>query len=137
MSARSFVDTNIWVYAHLDKAGDARCKMAWDLVTTSVGLVISTQVLAEYYVAMLRNDIKESVIQANLEQMAVACEVRAVTLVTVRKAWAIRRAMKYSYWDSQIVASALDAGCDAILTEDLQHGRRLEDALTVHNPFKG
>ena len=137
MSARSFVDTNIWVYAHLDKVGDARCKMAWDLVTTSDGLVISTQVLAEYFVAMLRNDIKESVIQANIEQMAVVCEVCAVTLATVRKAWAIRRAMRYSYWDSQMVASALDAGCNVILTEDLQDGRRIENSLSVHNPFKG
>jgi predicted nucleic acid-binding protein len=40
----------------------------------------------------------------------------------------------YSFYDSLIIASALSAGCTRLLTEDLQHGQRIE-GLTIHNPF--
>ncbi|MFN0182558.1 MAG: PIN domain-containing protein [Aquabacterium sp.] len=41
---------------------------------------------------------------------------------------------RFSFYDSLIVASALAAGCTRLLSEDLQHGQRIE-GLTVHNPF--
>ena len=40
----------------------------------------------------------------------------------------------FSFYDSLIIASALEAGCDTLLTEDLQTGRRIE-GLTIVNPF--
>ena len=39
-----------------------------------------------------------------------------------------------SVWDGLIVQAALEAGCDALLTEDLQHGRRFGN-LEIVNPF--
>ena len=42
----------------------------------------------------------------------------------------------FSFCDSLIVAAALEAGCNRLLTEDLQHGQRIE-GLRVENPFKG
>jgi predicted nucleic acid-binding protein len=41
----------------------------------------------------------------------------------------------FSWFDSLIVATALDAGCDTLYTEDLQHGQVIEGKLTVTNPF--
>jgi predicted nucleic acid-binding protein len=41
-----------------------------------------------------------------------------------------------SVYDALIVASALEAGCDRLYSEDLQHGR-VFGALTVRNPFLG
>jgi len=39
-----------------------------------------------------------------------------------------------AFWDALIVQAALDAGCDVLLTEDMQHGRRFGE-LEVRNPF--
>ena len=41
----------------------------------------------------------------------------------------------FSFWDSMIVASALEAGCTRLLTEDLQHGQVIE-GLRIENPFR-
>jgi predicted nucleic acid-binding protein len=40
-----------------------------------------------------------------------------------------------SFYDALIVAAALEAGCSRLLTEDLQHGQRIE-SLRIENPFK-
>jgi predicted nucleic acid-binding protein len=42
---------------------------------------------------------------------------------------------RYGFYDSLIVASALDAGCDRLYSEDLQDGQRIE-GLTIENPFR-
>ena len=44
------------------------------------------------------------------------------------------RAHGFRFHDALILASALDAGCDTLLTEDFQTGRRV-DGLTIVNPF--
>ncbi|MDD1621834.1 MAG: hypothetical protein LUQ11_10170 [Methylococcaceae bacterium] len=48
MSARIFADTNIWVYAHLQRADDPRCQQASEWVKR-LQLTISNQVIHEYY----------------------------------------------------------------------------------------
>jgi predicted nucleic acid-binding protein len=50
---------------------------------------------------------------------------------------AVRRSreLTLSFWDALIVEAALRGGADRLLTEDLQHGRRIGD-LTVENPLR-
>ena len=50
------------------------------------------------------------------------------------EALALSRTHGFSFYDSLIVASALEAGCDTLLTEDLQTGRRIV-GLTIVDPF--
>lgn len=47
---------------------------------------------------------------------------------------AIQSRFRYSFYDALIVAAALEAGCSRLLTEDMQHGQRIE-GLTIENPF--
>jgi len=42
---------------------------------------------------------------------------------------------RFSFYDSLIVAAALDAGCKTLYSEDLQQGQRI-DGLTIQNPFR-
>ena len=42
----------------------------------------------------------------------------------------------YSYWDSLILASALENNCPIIYTEDMQSGQIIEDSLKIINPYK-
>jgi predicted nucleic acid-binding protein len=47
----------------------------------------------------------------------------------------LRDAYSFSYWDSFIVAAALDAGCATLYSEDMQHGQKVESGLIIINPF--
>lgn len=135
MNVKGFVDTNIWIYAHLQKTGDEKGARANQFVETSNDLVISTQVLSEYYAVMLRNDADDVWIQNNLESMSRYCEVSPVALASIRSAHRIRLRYRFSYWDSLIVASALESGCTVLYSEDMQAGQEIEGCLRIDNPL--
>jgi predicted nucleic acid-binding protein len=50
------------------------------------------------------------------------------------RALALRAIYAFAFYDCLVVASALDGGCKRLLTEDLQHGQRIE-GLRIENPF--
>ena len=50
-------------------------------------------------------------------------------------AWSVQARCAFSWWDAMIVAAALQAGCDTLLSEDLQHGQVIDGGLTLVNPF--
>ena len=68
MNARIFADTNLWIYAHLQKENDPRCPKAAELVRV-LPLTISNQVIHEYYSVMLKNKAPDANIQANIKNM--------------------------------------------------------------------
>lgn len=135
MSVEPFVDTNIWVYAHLDQAYDSKGGMASALVESGRRFVISTQILNEYYAAMLRNRMDDSWIQTNVEAMIQRCDVCLITLAIIRQAQALKVRYGFSYWDSLVIASALEAGSQIFYSEDLQHGQQIDGRLHIINPF--
>ena len=132
----AFVDTNIWVYAHLKKPGDARHARALALVQGGNEPVISPQVVAEYYSVMLRNAQGDAWIQANLRAMFARTRLQPANAQTLSTALELRTRLAFSFWDCQIVAAALCAGCTTLLTEDLQHGQLIDKRLRVVNPFR-
>lgn len=136
MNVKIFVDTNIWVYAHLEAENDSKHQKANTLVEeTMQPLVISTQVLHEYYSAMLKNKMTDGWIQANIEAMINYCSVQLITLSVIRLAHRIKIRYRFSYWDSLIIASALDIGCTLLYSEDLQPNQLIEDQLKIMSPF--
>ncbi|MEK7991101.1 MAG: PIN domain-containing protein [Thiotrichaceae bacterium] len=136
MSDKIFIDTNIWVYAHLEKGNDPKWQRANALIEDEQQrYVISTQVLNEYYSAMLKNKAPDDWIQDNLEAMMQFCDVQLVTLQVVRYAYHIRNRYSFSYWDSLVISSALNAGCSTLYSEDMQHEQIIERRLQVVNPF--
>ena len=134
---RIFVDTNIWVYAHLTAPGDKRHSRALTLVEAEPGLVISPQVVAEYYNVMLRHGQSDSWIQANLRAMFARTQLQPSNAEVLSVALALRNRYGFSFWDCQIAAAAKIAGCSRLWTEDLQHEQVLDESLLVVNPFKG
>ena len=60
-----------------------------------------------------------------------------ITKKDIRKAMTIKGRYKYNYWDSLIIASALQNNCSVLYTEDLQDGQVIENALKIVNPFRG
>ena len=134
--ASAFVDTNIWVYAHLKVPGDQRHERALALVQSVAGLVISPQVVAEYYSVMLRNARADTWIQANLRAMFARTRLQPANADVLATALGLRNRYGFSFWDCQIAAAALEARCSTLLTEDLQHGQVLDKQLRVVNPLR-
>jgi predicted nucleic acid-binding protein len=97
--------------------------------------VISAQILSEYCSAMLKNRAPDALIQHNIESMIARCRVLPIDLATIRRAHDIKLRCRFSYWDSLVVAAALQGDCPILYSEDLQHGQVIDGSLRVLNPF--
>ena len=135
MSDKVFFDTNIWIYAHIQQPGEARCMTAAQLVAQTSGVVVSTQILNEYYSVALKNRAADAWIQANIEAMISRCEVLPVTVTILRSGHRLKLAHQISLWDAFVVAAALESGCSTLYSEDLQPGQVFDGRLKVVNPF--
>jgi predicted nucleic acid-binding protein len=137
MTAKAFFDTNVLIYAVAIRAGsrfDLRTKTAEEIL--SLGGVVSVQVLNEFTdVATSKFKMGWDTVEQCLEVIDALCG-RAVSLTTETHAAAINISKRYGYriYDSLILAAAMQAGCTAVYTEDMQHGQAI-DKLTIVNPF--
>ena len=132
-----FVDTNVLVYAFDDDSPDKRKTARRLLRDKADQLVLSTQVLGEFYVTVTRKLGKPLPANRAVEALDALCalSVRGLAPPLVRSAVRRSASSQVSYWDALIIESALDAGAAVLLTEDLQHGQQFE-ALRVVNPFR-
>jgi|APHig6443717497_1056834.scaffolds.fasta_scaffold417159_2 predicted nucleic acid-binding protein len=136
MNDRTLIDTNIWVYAHLEKPGDAKFEKARQIVTNPVGLVVSVQVLNEYYSVMLKNSADDDLIQANIQTILKRYEICWFSAALLQRSFTLRNRYRFSCWDSLILAAAIESNCTRLYTEDLQHGQIVE-TVQIINPFLG
>jgi predicted nucleic acid-binding protein len=130
---RTFLDTNVVVYA---TSNDPRCERAQALI--AAGGTTSVQVLNEL-VNVLRKKLKRdwgAIEKAVSDFRNVLDPVLPLTPETHDAAIALAREHSLSFYDALIVASALEANCEVLFTEDMQHGRTI-GTLTVRNPFIG
>ncbi len=127
-----FFDTNILVYAQQSgaKADKARTLLA-------AGGVLSVQVLNEFAAVARRKLGKEwgEIGDAIEDVLALVDPPVALTVALHVGARGIAHDHGFSFYDALIVAAALDAGCDTLLSEDLQDDRVL-GALRIVNPFR-
>jgi predicted nucleic acid-binding protein len=135
MTAKVFVDTNVFVYAFVTDGSDKHARARHFLEALEDDIVVSVQVMNELYVTLLKYGWGNVEIQCRLERLMTAVEVRPLDMKTVDSAWQIRNRCHFSLWDSLVVASAIEAGCRILYTEDLQSGQTIEDNLLVGNPF--
>lgn len=139
MSGRHFLDSNVCIY--LFDADQQKAEIAERLFTPSA--VVSTQVMAETS-NVLRKKFRfgaEDVEKTALFIMN-RVEVRAVTPSVFRLALKVAGRYGFSTYDSMVVAAAIDAECDTLYSEDLQHGQLIRHpdvdekfSLNVVNPF--
>lgn len=142
MKDKVFIDTNIFVYAFLDSeknADHAKHLKAVDFLKvfhSDTEVIISAQVLSEYYSALLKNKIADNEIKQSLQQLVSAIDVVSLSKKTVIDSFVIRNRFHYSYWDSLIIASALEHDCIVLYSEDMQHDQIIQEQLRIINPFK-
>jgi predicted nucleic acid-binding protein len=136
MSDRTFIDTNVLVYAD-DFADPAKRDQARQLIRQLVHErrgVLSMQVLQEYFAASTRK-LRMSALDAR-ERVAIYAQFEVVKLEPSDLFHAIdlHRRHRISIWDSLIVRAAILAGCQTIASEDLQDGFQIDNVRLV-NPF--
>ena len=137
MSARSFFDTNVLIYAD-DKSAPAKQRHALDLIAehrrARTG-VVSLQVLQEYFVTVTRKlHVDASIARRKVELLA-EFDVAAPDVVDILAAIDLHRLHGFSFWDALVLRSAKQAGCSVLFSEDLQDRRELDGVLVV-NPFR-
>lgn len=136
MNGRTFIDTNVFVYADDADAPDKQ-KVARGVIRELAADrrgVISTQVLTEYVAAGRR---RLGLSMADCRQaVLLMCRLKVVVLRPehVLAALDLSASHSLSHWDALIVKAASAAGCRRLITEDLQHGQVL-DGVTIENPF--
>ena len=132
--SRPFLDTNVLLYSLA--ASDPRQAVAVGLLTA--GGSVSVQVLNEF-ASVAHRKMKLSwpdVARALSDIRALCSPVVPLTLATHDEAINLATRDGIAFYDALIVASALGAGCDVLLTEDMQDGRVIEGRLTICNPFR-
>lgn len=137
MAAR-FVDTNVLIYAASPAPDEADKQHAALRLLDAGGLVLSVQVLQEFYHQAThpkRNDALAHHQAVRFIESITRFPVQAVTVDLFRDAVAISHRFQISYWDGAILAAARAAGCDAVYTEDLSDEQDY-DGLRVINPFR-
>ena len=136
MADRSFIDTNVLVYA---EASDAPVKQQAALVLlkqlyeTGTG-VLSTQVLQEYCnVAIKKLKLPAGHIRAQLD-LYEQFEVVQVTPAIIRAGLDLHQTRSVSFYDALILASAETAGCNVLFSEDMNTGEVMA-GVRILNPF--
>jgi predicted nucleic acid-binding protein len=139
MTGRTFLDSNVLVYS-VDESPAEQAKHTLAVEVLSGGqaedLVVSTQVLQEFYVVTTRK------LKSPLSEERAARAVRAIAKLDVvgvdvplvLAAVDTSRTAKISLWDALIIEAASRAGCERVLSEDLNAGQVMH-GVRIENPF--
>jgi len=139
MSVKTFVDSNVLVYANdadEREKRDIANSLLRELWIDQMG-VLSPQVLQEFYVNVTRKIAKplsKQSARSVVDTYSMWCIETAVT--DIASAFRIEDESRISFWDALIVSSALKAGAARILSEDLNPGLKIA-GIVIENPFAG
>lgn len=144
MTAKAFVDTNIYIYAltkSQDQSDESKRIVALSVFETlmeSQTIVTSTQVLNEFHSNLVKkfnltdatvfNIVEENILPVSL--------IAPISFHTYHSAYRLRSEYSLSFWGSLIVACALENNCTTLYSEDMQHQQNIENQLLIINPFK-
>ena len=137
MNDKIFIDTNLWIYLYADASDREKTQKISGLIDKHFeDINISTQVLGEVFNVLTKKALKE---KEEARQMILDLvsnfSVAEILQPSVMKAIDLSFLYGYSYWDSLILATAIDNGCSILYTEDMQDGQVVDGKLKILNPF--
>jgi predicted nucleic acid-binding protein len=138
MSAKTFIDTNILVYA-FDSSEKEKQEIAQKLLNKegSIGeITLSTQVLQEFFVIVTRK-LKEPLSIDDASKTIQFFSVYPLVQISsklILKAIERHQNESFSFWDALIVEAALQVDCKILFSEDMQDERQI-GRLKIINPF--
>ena len=127
----AFFDTNILVYAQQPGEKGDRARALF-----KEGGKLSVQVLNEFTAVSRRKQVREwrEIAEAISDVLTMVDSPLVLTLDLHQSARVLAEGHRLSFYDALIVAAAIEAGCDTLFTEDMQHGRTI-GGLNIVNPF--
>jgi predicted nucleic acid-binding protein len=140
MSVDRFIDTNVFIY-QLDTRDPRKHAIADRIVGEALArdnACISFQVIQECLNTVLRKaevTLDAAAARLYVDTVLAPLDRVASSIELYRRALDLQQRWKFSFYDSLIVAAALEAGCKHLLSEDLQHGQRI-GTLRIENPFR-
>jgi predicted nucleic acid-binding protein len=139
MSVERFIDTNLFIY-QLEASDQSKSATADRIIRKGIetrNACISFQVVQECLNTLLcKAEIPLSTDETKqyLDNVLTPLYRVPASLSLYRRALDLQSRYRYGFYDSLIIAAALDAGCTRLYSEDLQDGQRIE-GLTIKNPF--
>jgi len=139
MKGKYFVDTNIFVYAN-DPSDKIKQRIAQDLILTGIRkelIIVSAQVLSEFYVTITKKIEKTLSPEAALTQIKLLNHLQIVEIDydLLVQAIHISQRNNISYWDALIISAAVKVKVKVLYSEDLNHGQIIENVQII-NPFR-
>lgn len=138
MTVRCFLDTNVLIYSQdLDVPEKHRAARQWiDQLRRRNALILSAQSVLEYYAVARRRflHVSRPQLRSFAQSLLPLCRAPAGLAVT-ETAWKLEDQTGYGWYDCLLLASATESECRYFVSEDLQHGRNLDD-LTIISPFR-
>jgi len=137
MNDKTFIDTNVLVYAHEADQG-AKYEIASSVLNalwSDGNGAVSMQVLQEFYVTVTRKiarPMSKSAARFLVEDYAAWCV--ETTPVEIAAAFRIEDQARISFWDALILAAAQKSGATRVLSEDINAGQKIA-GIKIENPF--
>jgi predicted nucleic acid-binding protein len=133
MTDKPTLDTNILIYA-FGNQDDTRKQVAIDTIAKCN--IISLQVVNEtIYVLQRKFKFPNYELEKVADFMKQNFVISDLNIHTLDQTLKIAEAYKFSFWDSMMVAAALNNHCSVLYSEDLHHKQLIEERLTIINPF--
>ncbi len=140
MSAKFFLDTNIFVYS-FDSSAPKKAAQARKLIRKAIETrsgIVSYQVVQEFFNVALRRFAKP--MNSGDAEQYLATTFRPLlavhsSLALFSDALRLRDRYRMNWYDALIVASAIDGGCQLLYSEDFQDGQEM-GGVTISNPFR-
>jgi predicted nucleic acid-binding protein len=135
-----FVDSNIFIYL-LDETNPRKRDTARQLVRTALeegSACISHQVIQETLQVMtgkLKVPVTFEDARRFLEETLVPLWSVMPSAKLYQRSLEVQQRYRYGFYDSLIIAAALEGGCRRLLSEDFQHGQQIE-GLRIEDPFR-
>jgi len=132
MKDKVFIDSNVILYLFMEESDKS---VAAGKILSDENCIISSQVVGE-----VCNNLKKKSGYTAEELKYVICgfydefSIIPVTSEIYIKAVSILKSYSMSFWDSVIVAAAIESGCGILYSEDMQHGIIIE-SMRIVNPF--
>lgn len=136
MSGKTFLDTNILVYAVDQGAAKKRdaSRHAIEAVVAAGSGVISTQVMQEFFVAATRKLGMPPLAAKTVLKTFSVFEIVQISPELIQDAIDCAVLNTLSFWDALIIAAAASAGCARVFTEDLNTGQMVL-GVAIDNPL--
>jgi predicted nucleic acid-binding protein len=139
MSVECFIDTNLFIY-QLEASDERKSATADRIIRKGIetrNACISFQVVQECLNTVLRKaeiPLTTDETKQYLDNVLAPLYRVPASLLLYRRALDLQTRYRYGFYDSLVIAAALDAGCSRLYSEVLQDGQRIE-GLTIKNPF--